>query len=211
MKTIILFLAIVITVVAKANDSKYVEAMSKNIEAVYKAQSIEELQNAVNAFERIANAEKTKWEPLYYSAFGYVMMADREKENPKKDNYLDLASASIEKAKAINENESEIIAMEAFIHLIRLNVDPASRGQKYSTLAMQSLEKALQANPENPRALMLKAQLQFGTARFFGAPTTQACGTVTEALEKYDSYKSENPLAPRWGKQVTEKLKQNCQ
>jgi hypothetical protein len=211
MKTIILFLAVALTVVAQADDSKYVEAMSKGIQAVYKAQSIEELQNAVNTFDRIANAEKTRWEPLYYSAFGYVLMADREKENSKKDNYLDLASTSIEKAKAIKENESEIIAMEAFIHLIRLNVDPASRGQKYSTLAMQSLEKSLQVNPENPRALMLKAQLQFGTARFFGSPTTQACGTVAEALEKYETYKSENPIAPRWGKEATEKLKLNCQ
>jgi len=211
MKTIILLLAMAITIGTKANDAKYAEAMSKGIEAVYKAQSIEELQNAVNAFDRIANAEKTKWEPLYYSAFGYVLMADREKDNVKKDNYLDLAASSVEKAKAINENESEIIAMEAFIHLIRLNVDPASRGQKYSTLAMQSLEKALQSNPENPRALMLLAQLQFGTARFFGAPTTQACGTVTKALEKYENFKSENPIAPRWGKETTVKLKQNCQ
>jgi len=200
-----------VTIGTKANDAKYLEAMSKNIVAVYKAHTIEELQNAVNAFDRIANAEKTKWEPLYYSAFGYVMMADREKDNAKKDNYLDLAASSVKKAKAINESESEIIAMEAFIHLIRLNVDPASRGQKYSTLAMQSLEKALQSNPENPRALMLLAQLQFGTARFFGTPATQACGTVIKALEKYETYQSENPIAPRWGKETTERLKQNCQ
>jgi len=211
MKTIIFLFEITITVVANANDGKYVEVMSKNIEAVYKAQTIEELQSAVNGFERIANAEKTKWEPLYYAAFGYVMMATREKESVKKDSYLDLATSSIEKAKAMNENESEIIAMEAFIHLIRLNVDPPARGPKYSTLAMQTLEKALQANPENPRALMLLAQLQFGTARFFGAPTTQACSTVTKALEKYETYKSENPVAPKWGKQTTVDLKQNCQ
>jgi hypothetical protein len=211
MKTIILFLAMSLALVANANDDKYVQAMSKGIEAVYKAQSIEELQNAVNVFDRIANAEKTKWEPFYYSAFGYVMMANREKENTKKDSYLDLAAVAVEKAKAIKENESETITMEGFIHLIRLNVDPASRGQKYSSLAMQSLENALQVNPDNPRALMLLAQLQFGTARFFGAPTTQACSTVTKALEKYESYKSENPIAPKWGKQTTEGLKQNCQ
>ena len=94
-----------VTIGTKANDAKYLEAMSKNIVAVYKAHTIEELQNAVNAFDRIANAEKTKWEPLYYSAFGYVMMADREKDNAKKDNYLDLAASSVKKAKAINESE----------------------------------------------------------------------------------------------------------
>ncbi|HEV8515300.1 MAG TPA: hypothetical protein VGQ59_18585 [Cyclobacteriaceae bacterium] len=211
MKTIILLFTMALTVVANANDGRYVEAMTKNIEAVYKAQSIEELQSAVNGFDRIANAEKTKWEPSYYSAFGYVMMATREKDNVKKDSYLDLATSSVEKAKAISENESEIIAMEAFIYLIRLSVDSPSRGQKYSILAMQTLEKSLQANPENPRALMLLAQLQFGTAKFFGSPTTQACGTVTKALEKYETYKTDNPVAPRWGKQTTVDLKQNCQ
>ncbi len=134
-----------------------------------------------------------------------------DKENAKKDSYLDLATSSIEKAKAIKENESEIIAMEGFIHMMRVSIDPASRGQKYSTLAMQSFEKALESNPENPRALALLAQLQFGTAKFFGAPATQACGTVAKALEKFDTYKSENPIAPQWGKQMTEGLKQNCQ
>ena len=115
MKTIILLFAMTVTVVANANDGKYVEAMSKSIEAVFKAQSIEELQSAVNGFERIANAEKTKWEPFYYSAFGYVMMANREKDPVKKDSYLDLAAAASEKAKAIKENDSEIITMEGFI------------------------------------------------------------------------------------------------
>jgi hypothetical protein len=209
MKTIFLIFMMIVSL--KDDDGKYIEAMSKSIDAVYKAQSLEDLQNAINTFDRIANAEKTKWEPLYYSAFGYVMMANQEKESIKKDSYLDLATSSIEKAKTIQENESEIIAMEGFIHMIRLTVDPGSRGQKYSTLAMQSFEKALETNPENPRALMLLAQLQFGTSKFFGAPATEACGTVTKALEKFDTYKSNNPIAPRWGKQMTEGLKQNCQ
>ncbi len=211
MKIILLIFALATQINVLANGGKYMEAMNKNIEAVYKAQTTEELQHAVNAFDRIANAEKTKWEPWYYCAFGYVMMANLEKENSRKDSYLDLASTSVEKAKAIKENESEIMAMEGFIHMIRLTVDPASRGQKYSTLAAQSFENALALNPENPRALMLLAQLQFGTAKFSRSPVTQACGTVTKALEKFDSYKSDNPIAPQWGKQVTEGLKQNCQ
>ena len=148
---------------------------------------------------------------MYYSAFGYVMMANREKENAKKDSYLDLAMASIDKAKKINENESEIIAMEGFIHMMRVTIDHASRGQKYSSLSIQAFEKSLALNPENPRALMLLAQLQFGTSKFFGAPSTQACSTLTKSLEKFETFKSENPIAPHWGKQMAEGLKQNCQ
>ena len=50
---------------ALGNDNQYAEAMAKNIQTVYSSQSITELQGAVNALERIASAEKTKWEPYY--------------------------------------------------------------------------------------------------------------------------------------------------
>ena len=211
MKTGALIFVMTLSLMSLANDGKYLEVMNKNIEAVYKGQTIEELQQAVNTLNRVADAEKTKWEPYYYSAFGSVMMANREKDAIKKDGYLDLALVAVEKAKAIKENESEIIAMEGFIHMIRLTVDPATRGQQYSGMAMQNFGKAIELNPENPRALSLLAQMQFGTARFFNSPPTEACGTVTKALEKFETFKSENPLAPVWGKGMTEALQKNCQ
>src|SRR5688572_7818051 len=99
---------------AFATGDKYIETMQKNIETVYTAQSIPDIQNAVNAFERIGEAEKTKWEPFYYASFGYVMMANREKEAVTKDSYLDLALKSLERAKSIQPNDSEIIALEGF-------------------------------------------------------------------------------------------------
>lgn len=196
---------------AFATSDKYIESMQKNIETVYTAQSIPDIQNAVNALERIGEAEKTKWEPFYYASFGYVMMANREKESVAKDGYLDLALKSLERAKALQPNDSEIIALEGFVHMIRVTVDPASRGQQYSGMAFQSFGKAVAINPENPRALCLLAQMQYGTAQFFGSPTTEACGTLTKSLEKFESYKSENILAPKWGKGMAEGLKAKCQ
>jgi hypothetical protein len=77
-------------------------------------------------------------------------------------------------------------------------------------MAFQSLGKAVAVNPENPRALALLAQMQYGMAQFFGSPTTEACATLTKSLEKFESYKSENPLAPQWGKKMAEGLKTKC-
>lgn len=211
MKTITFLFALLFSFNTFANDGKYIEAMSKQIDAVYKAQTIEDIQNAVNAFDRIAGAEKTKWEPFYFSAFGNVMLANRQTEAAKKDSYLDLALAALEKAKALNPNESEIIAMEGFIHMIRVTVDPASRGQQYSSLAMQTFGKAVTLNPENPRALSLLAQMQLGTARFFGSSTEEACATAKKSVEKFASFKSENPLAPRWGKSMAEAVVKECE
>lgn len=207
---VLLFVLILIVQTAFATD-KYTEVMLKNIEAVYKAQSVEELQSLANTFHRIGEAEKGKWEPYYYEAFGYLMMTTREKEGSKKDAYLDLALKSVETAKGIQPNESELVALEGFVHMLRVTVDPASRGHMYSGMAFESFHRALGMNPENPRALNLLAQMEFGTAQFFGSPSTEACATLNKALEKFETYKVENPLAPQWGKSMTESLKAKCQ
>jgi tetratricopeptide (TPR) repeat protein len=215
MKTInfipLILAAILLVTAASANATdKYTEAMQKNITIVYTSRSATELTNAVNVFERIGEAEKTKWEPYYYAAFGYLMMATSEQEPAKKDNLLDLSLKSLEKAKAVNPTESETAALEGFVHMIRVSVDPASRGQLYSGLAMKAFGKAIALNPDNPRALSLMAQMQYGTAQFFGTSTIEACGTLSKALDKFETYKSANALAPQWGKSMAEAMKSKC-
>ncbi len=195
---------------ANANDEKYQQAMKKNIEAVYAAQSVDDLQLSVNAFDRIASAEKSKWEPLYYAAFGYILMGNRDKDPVKKDAWLDEAVKRIEQAKVLAPGESEIVALEGFASMIRVTVDPGTRGPQFAGLAMQSFGKANGMNPENPRALLLMAQMQFGTAQFFGSPTTEACATLQKAFAKFETYKPDNALAPQWGKSMAEGLKAEC-
>lgn len=194
-----------------ANDTRYFEQMGKQINAVYTAKSIAEYQSAVNALDRIAAAEKAKWEPYYYSAFGNIMLANLEKETSKKDSYLDLAMTAVEKGKTLAPNESELVAMEGFVHMIRVTVDPATRGQQYSGLSMQTFGKALGMNPNNPRALVLLAEMQLGMARFFNQSPVEACETGRKALEIFNSTTAtENSLAPVWGKQMAEALVNNC-
>ena len=193
-----------------ANDEKFIEVMKKNIDALYQAKDEASLQTAINAFERIASVEKTRWEPLYYSGYGNVMLALHVQDGAKKDALLDLALASVNKAKEILPNDSELAALEGFVYMIRVTVDPPSRGPQYGGLSMQMFGKANALNPENPRALALMAQMQFGTAQFFNQPTTDACNTLNQALQKFETFKSDNPLAPQWGKGWAESLRENC-
>jgi tetratricopeptide (TPR) repeat protein len=185
--------------------------MKNTIESLYKAETPESIQQSVNTFERIGEAEKTKWEPYYYASFGYVQMAMKEMEAAKKDALLDQAATALNKAKEIAPNDSEIVTMEGFILMIRVTVDPASRGAQYVGQVMQLFGKAIAINPENPRALAMMAQMQYGTAQFLGSPTTEACATLDKSLEKFATFKSENPLAPQWGKSTSESLKKKCQ
>jgi hypothetical protein len=185
--------------------------MQKNIQLVYTAQTAPAIQEAVNALERIGAAERDKWEPYYYAAFGYLMIANRETSSEVKDRNLDRATVAVEKAREINPGESEIVALEGFVVMIRIAVDPTTRGRQYSGAAMQLFGKAMAMNPENPRALALMAQMQYGTSKFFGSSTADACGVVDRALLKFDTFTSENPLAPQWGREMTQGLKAECQ
>lgn len=211
MKTTTLFLLLFISISTLANDEKYFEQMGKQIQAVYTAKSLEEYQQAINALDRIGNAEKTKWEPFYYSAFGNIMIAANLVEGSKKDSYLDQALAAITKGKELAPSESELVALEGFVHMIRITADPATRGQQYSGLAMQTFGKALGMNPNNPRAMSLMAQMQLGTARFFNQPPTEACETARMAATIFESAtESENSLAPRWGKEMNLEIVKSC-
>lgn len=192
-----------------AGDSRYETAMKQQIAAIYQGKDIAGIQSAVNSLERIAAAEKDKWEPLYYVGFGYIMMANREPNGATKDQYLDRADEAVLKAMALSPGNSEIVALQGFVTMIRLTVDPATRGPRMSGQAMQLFGQAVALNPNNPRALGLMAQMQAGTANFFGAPMDEPCATARKALEKFTPAE-EASLAPRWGKEMVEEMLKTC-
>lgn len=205
-----MFFLLFLSAAALAKDDAYIEAMGKQIGAVYSAQTLEDLQSAANALDRIGQAEKTRWEPHYYSAFGYLMMATREKDAMKKDGFLDEALTRVERGLELSKDNSELLALEGFVHMLRVSVDPASRGQRFSGMSMKALSKSVKVNPDNPRALSLMAQMQYGTAQFFGSSTAEPCGMAQKALELFSVEKSEDPLAPRWGKEMTAGMVKKC-
>lgn len=209
MKKLVVISFFLISLSVLAND-KYLEAMQKNIDAVYNGATADDLLAAVNALNRIGEAERTKWEPFYYASFGYIMLATREGDGAKKDNYLELAKTALDKATILQPNSSELVALEGFVLMIRVTVDPQTRGPKYSMLAMQAFGKALALDPNNPRAMALMAQMQFGTAQFFKQAPTEACETNTKALQLFNIAVPSNPLAPAWGKGMAESLNVNC-
>jgi tetratricopeptide (TPR) repeat protein len=207
---LILLLTIVLPFTKSFANDKFTEAMVKNISLVYHAEDVATYQEAANAFERIAQAEPARWEPLYYAAFAYILMSDKETDKVKKDASLDAAIVVLEKATLLTHDQSEVSAMLGFAHMMRIPIDPASRGMMYAPKAMQAFEKAVALNANNPRALALKAQMEFGTAQFFGSGTEAPCALNAKALELFDKFVPENQLTPVWGKSMAEGLVQKC-
>ncbi len=210
-KSILLpLLAMAIMLWSFTSPSKYEEAMKKQINNVYQAQTPDEFQAAINALDRIAQNEDDKWEPLYYAGFGYIMMATRTEEVSEKDKFLDQALEKVKAGLKLKPQEDELVALEGFIHMIRVTVDPATRGQQYSGLSMQALNKALAIDANNPRAMYMLGQMELGTARFFGSDIAGPCEKLQKAVQLFENQKPEGQLSPMWGQESAIRAAQAC-
>jgi hypothetical protein len=192
-------------------DVNYEAAMLKTISILQEASNVEEMQKAAHQFERIAQAENTKWLPPYYAAYAYITMGAMEEEKAKKDQYLDQAQVLLNDALQLQEEESELIALQGYLHMIRLSVDPANRGQQLAPKATQLLTQATEVNPENPRALMLLGQMQFGSAQFFGTDITASCALIDKSIALYENQsQSKETLMPSWGLHIAQAYQEYC-
>lgn len=184
--------------VAFAN-GQFEKAMGQNIPAMFQAKDVAALQSSINQLNRIGEVEENRWEPHYYVAFGYVRMMTMSAGAEKQDTYLDQALAAIEKAESIESNNSELVALRGYVHMMRVTVDPATRGMQYSGMAFNDFNKAVQLNPENPRAHYLLGQMQYGTAQFMGGGDGGACESFGNAKNLFDANGDAQSIAPSWG------------
>ncbi len=212
-KTILTAIGILCAAILLANGGQFEKAMAKNIPAMYQASDPETLLGVVNQLTRIGDAEANRWEPYYYAAFGYIRLMTMVESNEDKDKYLDQAIAAVEKGETIKSNDSELESMKGYVHMMRVTVDPASRGMQYSGLAMTSFQKAIALNPQNGRAHFLLGRMQFGTAQFMGGGDGGACESFARAKAIFESEeKDEKSIAPSWGLRGTNSaIKEMCE
>ena len=189
-----------------AQSEKYLNAMQPKVDAIDTTYSLAGLQDIANAFERIAEAEKTQWLPYYYSALanvnaGYMMMgSDFMNDNYGKiDPIADKAEKLLFKAEELNKDNSEIWVVKRMIITLRASANAMQRYAMFADAA-QALETAKKLNPENPRIYLLEGQTKFYTPEQFGGSKEEAKKLFEEAKKKYEAFKPESSIHPNWGK-----------
>jgi tetratricopeptide (TPR) repeat protein len=195
-----------------AQGEKYKTAMKEKITVLDTSRDVNTLKDMSAAFERIGDAEKTQWLPYYYAAlsvinagnFIYVTNPSNVEELQKIDPLAERAEQLLDKADALNQNNSEIYAAKKMAATLRMMVDPMSRYMQYGAKAQQALETAKKLNPENPRLYLLEGEDKFYTPEQYGGSKTEAKKLFEEALKKYDSFKPASDIDPNWGKNTVE-------
>ncbi|MBK7884882.1 MAG: hypothetical protein IPJ81_14685 [Chitinophagaceae bacterium] len=194
-----------------AQNAKYTAAIKKNLAAMdISFKNPADLLNVANNFERIAVTEKNQWIPYYYAAFCQVNYGFMEKDKSKVDAIADKATALISKADSLSPANSEISCIKSMIASCHMMVDPMTRWMEYGMESSSNIETAMAQDATNPRPYFLKGQGLKYTPEQFGGGCEKAKPVLQTALDKYAGFKSASEIHPNWGKEITEKIMQDC-
>lgn len=197
---------------AQDQASPYLQVMQNTMEALNACETLEDYQNTANTFARIAQKNDEKWLPPYYTGFTYIIMSfQKGLTDDERDDYLERAEEYIEKAGEIAENNSEISTLMGYAKMAKLSIKPALRGPFMTSTVMSLFKKAMEQNPENPRAHLMMARMKYGTAQFFRSGTEEACQMAQKSIVLFDNEKAtDRGLNPKWGYGMAKGMVKNC-
>ena len=196
---------------AFAQSEKYVANMKNNITAIDSSfKNPQNLLDLANKFERIATTEKNQWLPYYYAAFCQVNYTYMEKDKTKVDAIADKATELIDKADALQPNNSEISCIKSMIASSHMMVNPMQRFQEYGPESASYLDAAMQQDATNPRPEYLKGQGLKYTPEQFGGGCANAKPVLQSSLDKYNTFKPASDIHPTWGRTRLEAMLAEC-
>jgi hypothetical protein len=200
---ILLFFGLATGLQAQANP-KYVKAMEKALSGLDTLKTGADWLAKSNMFERIAQKETAEWLPPYYVALCQAMIFNLDEDVTKYDALCEKADRFLAVADSLNPNNSEIYVLKSMAAGMHIRVDPMTNGQKYAPLASMTLEKALQLDPENPRAYMNKGMTLFFTPAQWGGDPEKGKELMELAAEKFDTFQPASSIHPSWGKEAND-------
>lgn len=165
---------------------------------------------AENMFERIAEAEPNEWLPNYYIAQINSLKSWNEKDEAVLKAQLDKAQEYIDKAMIKSEYNSELIIMQAQVYTNWVAYDGMTYGMKYAAKIAELYAKALELEPDNPRAAFCQADWAMGSAKYFGQDTAPYCKEIEASIELFDTFKPETEFHPNWGKVRAKQVSESC-
>jgi hypothetical protein len=187
----------------------YTKKMQQTMGMIDSAKTTEQLQALSAQFERIGDAEKTKWLPYYYAALCNTNIGWSDK-NIDKDKLADKSTALLDKAAAIEDN-SEIYCVRNMVAIQQLMVNPMERYQTYGPKATEALEKAKKLDANNPRIYYLEGSTVLNTPSFMGGGPDKAKPILKKSLDLFAAFQPASPLHPTWGRRLAEQSYAKCQ
>lgn len=135
----------------------YPSSMEKALTKLDAVNNAADLLECRNLFERIGLNFGDKWQPLYYTAYCDIQMVYYDKASEQNSARLTQAQKELEKLdRTPDADKSEVSTLWGYYYNAQVMLNPEN-GQALFGKVIGAYEKALAINPENPRAVILRA------------------------------------------------------
>lgn len=181
-------------------DTQYEEFMRLALNRLDSANTVEELQQIGNLFERIAKKYSQEWMPAYYVAYCDVNSVFYDLKSSRNEMILIKANEIIESLYAFpNASQSEVNTLKAYCLTAMIAMNPQVNGQKYSSEVIQLYERAIAQDPENPRPVILLADFERRLPPFIRSDKRNPDEEKVKAALLFEK-EEPNIEKPYWGK-----------
>ncbi|MEZ5042536.1 MAG: hypothetical protein R2828_21725 [Saprospiraceae bacterium] len=191
-----------ISTFAFGQNEKYSQRLIAYVNELDTAQSIATLSSLSYRFSRLGEIETQDWIPLYYSAYCNMRMGQKSKDASDIEGYFNEGLVFLEKAEGLCDANSELGTLKARIQLYLMGVDHMSYGPTFIGSAKTALEKAIEDDPNNPRAFLVMAYYYMHLPAFVGGSKKKACEFFQKAsavASGTPTDKSQSAYYPHWG------------
>jgi hypothetical protein len=203
-KAIILLLAVLVSLPAFTQPRKYKKSMGRAIEMLNESSTPDAYMASAETFEGIAAQYGEFWIPSYYAAYSLTIGTFQNGELVMKEANLKRAKESLDKASALQPDESEIQTLSALYLLAMMSLDPEINGPMYYENFNFTLQKAKDLNPENPRPYYMDGLLKGNMPDFMGGGPAAARPLHQMAADKFRSFQNDDPFWPSWGEDLNQ-------
>jgi len=211
MKKSILTVAVVfLSILTFGSTNNFEKLMKQNLETVRANSENTDFQKLGEDFAKIAKHNKTRFEPLYYSAYCYIISSWQVTEADEKTAILAKVKQQIDKAIVLSPNNDELLVLDAFYYQAMIMTNPQKFGQSYSAKANELLKKAQSVNIANPRAEFLLAQNIYYRPAQCGGGKKVALPLFEKAAKLFNQQNTDDYLLPVWGKKTNEEMIKQC-
>ncbi|MFT4224375.1 hypothetical protein [Dysgonomonas sp.] len=184
----------------------YEQAMEKALAKVDSASSVKDLAAARNQLERISLMYADEWLPPYYMAYADILSVYM---GQKSEKALENAKTNLDKLSSYAKvDKSELNTLLGYYYMALIMLNPATNGQKYFNNVNSSFSKALEQNPNNPRAVYLSAFFEQNLPEGLRSGK-DFCAEMSKAKELY-AKEQKSVDKPYWGEYFLNTLLEKC-
>jgi len=209
-KSILTISLILMCLTAISGTNSFDKLMKENLKALRANTEDVNFIALADNFAKIAQNNPNRFEPLYYSAYCYIIGSWQFDDPAKKTELLSKANVDIDKGLLLSPENDELIVLKAFYYQAMIMTNPQKFGQSYSMKAAELFSKAQGLEPSNPRAQFLLAQNTYYTPVEYGGGKDRALPLFKKAAGFFKSQETSNYLSPIWGEQTNNKMILEC-